>query len=147
VSPLIEEDSAFAKEAFSEITEMDIAKIDANEAVQKLIAFEGADVSSIEYGGVPIKFRVFLNKSLRHKMMRAKMQLDNAQGEDALNKTERLMYDVLGEVCTEYPWNDWKTWSRVDELAINSGGIQGVFVNIMDEIGRKSQDLKSFRRE
>ena len=116
MSPLTEEDSAFAKEAFSEITEMDIAKIDANEAVQKLIAFEGADVSSIEYGGVPIKFRVFLNKSLRHKMMRAKMQLDNAEGEDALNKTERLMYDVLGEVCTEPPWNDWKTWSRVDEL-------------------------------
>jgi hypothetical protein len=139
------EESDFVKEAFSEISEMDIAKIDANEKVQKLIAFDGADVGTIDYGGVTIKFRVFLNKSLRHKMMRAKAKLDNAEGEDALDKTERLMYDVLGDVCTEYPWNDWKTWSRVDELAVNSGGIQGVFVKIMDEIGRQSKDLKSFR--
>ena len=139
------EQTEFEKEAFSEISEMELQKIDANEQVQKLIAFEGADLGTIEYGGVSIKFRLFLNKSLRHKMMRAKAQLDSSEGEDALYKTEHLMYDVLAEVCTDYPWNDWKTWARIDEKAVNSGGIQGVFIKIMSEIGRQSQDLKSFR--
>lgn len=140
-----EQEPNFVDEAFSEITEMELQQISANEKIQKIIAFDGSDIGSIEYGGITIRFRLFLNKSLRHRMMRVKVQLENATGEDALFKTERLMYDVLGEVCVDEPWNDWKTWAVIDEKATNAGGIQGVFIKIMDEIGRQSQDLKSFR--
>ena len=138
-------ESQFVKDAFAEITEMDKSKLDADDRVKRLILAQDTQVGTVNYGGVEIKFRLFLSKSLRHKMMKGQKELESAKDEDALARSERTMYDVLGQLCIEEPWNKWETWAYVDEKSENVGGVQSIFLQVLARIAQAVEDVKNFR--
>jgi len=136
----------FVKEAYAEITEMEKKAIEGNAKIQQLLSGkEEKKYALIHYGGVEIRFKPFVGRQLRHKMMKAKKELVGVEPEDSLIKTEHLLYTILGELCVDEPFNDWKTWSIIDEKGDSIGGVQRIFMLIMAEIGRYNEDVKNFR--
>jgi hypothetical protein len=55
------------------------------------------------------------------------------------------MYDVLGQLCIEEPWNKWETWAYVDEKSENVGGVQSIFLQVLARIAQAVEDVKNFR--
>lgn len=139
------EESQFVKDSFKEIDEMEMNKLDADEKVKKLLSSQTSQLGSITYGGVEIRFQLFLSKSLRHKMLKGQKQLENAQDEEALARSERTMYDVLGQLCVDDPWNKWETWAYIDEKSENVGGVQSIFLQVLARIAQAVEDVKNFR--
>jgi hypothetical protein len=141
-SPL---ESEFVKDSFAELTEIEKSKLDADEKVKKLLQSQESQIGTITYGGVEIRFRLFLSKSLRHKMMKGQKQLEGAKDEEALSRSERTMYDILGQLCIDEPWNEWETWAYVDEKSENVGGVQSIFLQVLARIAQAVEDVKNFR--
>lgn len=135
----------FIQDAFAEITDMEKSKLDADDRVKRLILAQDSQVGIVNYGGVEIRFRLFLSKSLRHKMMKGQKELETAKDEEALAKSERAMYDVLGQLCIDEPWNHWETWAYVDEKSENVGGVQSIFLQVLARIAQAVEDVKNFR--
>ena len=141
------EDSAFVKDAYAELNEMDLKRFEGNERVSKFLSAPDENIGIINYGGAEIKFRLFLSKSLRHKMLKSKVMLENANDENALTVSERTMYDVLGQLCVEEPYNSWQFWAYVDEKSTVKGGVQGIFIQMLVKVTSAAEDVKNFRNK
>lgn len=139
------EETQFVKEAYAEITEMEKQAIEGNAKIQQLLSGKDEKYALIKYGGVEIRFKPFVGRQLRHKMMKAKKELVGEEPEDSLIKTEYILYTILGELCVDEPFNDWKTWAIIDEKGDSIGGIQRIFMLVMAEVGRYNEDVKNFR--
>ena len=140
-SPL---EDPFVKDSFAEIPEMDKAKLDADERVKNLLSAQDIQIGTITYGNTEIKFRLYLSKGLRHSISKVKTQLESATDEASVALSERVMYDVLGQLCVDEPFNHWETWAYVDEKS-TKGGVQGIFMEMMSRIAKAVGDVKTFR--
>ena len=139
------EESQFVKDAFAEISDMEKNKLDADEQVKKLLQSQDNNFGVINYGGASIRFRMFLPKNLRHKMMKSKTQLEGAQDEEALLKSEKSMYEIMGQLCVDEPFSHWETWAYIDEKSDNVGGVQSIFLQMLARIAQAVEDVKNFR--
>jgi len=137
----------FVTDAFAEIPQLELEELEKDERIRKAISAPEENVGTINYGGVDIKFRLFLPKKLRHKMLKNQKLLEMADTEDALTMSEKTMYEVLGEVCVDDPWNKWQTWAYIDEKSNNVGGVQSIFIQILARIAQAAEDVKNFRRK
>jgi hypothetical protein len=126
---------------------MEIQKLEADERVRKFLTVPDTQYGTVEYGGMEIKFRMFISKSLRHNMMRIRTQLEDAGDEASIAMSEKSMYTILGQLCVEDPWNKWETWAYIDEKLKNSGGVQNIFLQIMASVAQAADDIKNFRRK
>jgi hypothetical protein len=140
------EDSDFVKDSFAEIPEIEICKLDADERVKKLISAPDTQTGTIEYGGVEIRFKLFLSKSMRHRMLKSQHVIEKSTDEQSLTSSETIMYEILGSLCTEEPWNHWETWAYVDEKSENVGGVQSIFIQVLARIAQSADDVKNFRK-
>ena len=140
-------EETFVKDAFTEISEMDKSKLESDDRVKKFLLSQDTQIGTINYGGVEIRFRLFLPKSLRHKLMKGQKEFENAKDEEALAKSERVMYDLLGQLCIDDPWNHWETWAYVDEKSDNAGGVQSIFLQVLARIAQAVEDVKNFRNK
>jgi len=140
------EETQFVKEAYAEIDEMERNEFASNEKIRKLLSGKDEKYASVTYGEVEIRFRPFVGKRLRHKMILAKKEIDkDSASESGLVKTEQLLYDTLGALCVDEPFNNWKTWAYIDEKGDSIGGVQRIFLLIMSELGKYNEDVKNFR--
>lgn len=135
----------FVEEAFEEIDDMEKAALEGNEKIRRLLSTTSEKYASIQYGDVEIRFKPFVGKKLRHKMVIVKRDVDKDSTETGLYKTERLLYDTLGDLCVDAPFNNWKTWAYIDEKGDSIGGVQRIFLLILSEIGKYNEDVKNFR--
>ena len=139
-------ETEFVKEAFAEITEMENREFSANEKIRKLLSGKDEKYASVMFGEVEIRFLPFVGKRLRHKMILAKKEIDaSTESESGLARTEQLLYDTLGALCVDEPFNNWKTWAYIDEKGDGIGGVQRIFLLIMSELGKYNEDVKNFR--
>lgn len=138
-------DEKFVEDSFKELEEIEKQQLLSDEKVRAILTSSSTEYGSIIYGGVTIRFKLFIDKKLRHRMITMKGSFDNVDDESSLNATEKAIYELLGELCVDPPFNSWKTWAMIDERAGGVGGVQTLFVKIMGEIGRLAQDVKSFR--
>ena len=139
------EKEAFIKEAYSEIDEMNRKELEANEAIRNLIAQHDEKFSTFNFIGQKIRYRPLIGKRLRHKMAIAKKALNDDDPVAGLEKTERMIYEILGELCLDTPFNTWQAWAYLDEKAEGIGGVQPMFKSLMDDIAKTSEDVKNFR--
>jgi hypothetical protein len=134
------EEEQFVKDSFAEISEIDKAKLDVDERVKNILSSQEVQIGSVTFGGTEIKFRTYLSKSLRHSISKVRSHIDDSIDENTIALVERTMYDVLGQLCTEDPFNHWETWAYIDEKS-TKGGVQGIF------IAKAVEDVKSFRNK
>jgi hypothetical protein len=140
------EENEFVKQAFEEISEMENREFESNEKIRKLLSGKDEKYASVMFGEVEIRFNPFVGKRLRHKMMQAKKEIDkDTTSESGLAKSERLLYDTLGSLCVDDPFDNWKTWAYIDEKGDGIGGVQRIFLLIMSELGKYNEDVKNFR--
>ena len=136
----------FVSDSFKELDDIEKQQLDANENVKKLIVGTG-EFGVIPYAGTDIRYRKVLSKSLRHKVAKNKLIMgDLSDDEESVSKIEKMMYEVLSELCVDSPFNDWKTWAYIDEMAKDSGVVLQIFTILMQKIGEASEDDKDFRR-
>jgi hypothetical protein len=142
---MVDQDDQFVKDSFNEISDMDKQRLSADESVRKAITSQETKDGVINFGGAEIHFRLFLSKRMRHQMLVVKSRLDEVSAEENLAVSEKAMYDLLGSICINPPWNDWQTWAYVDEMSPNTGGVQMIFLQIMSAIAQATEDVKNFR--
>ena len=142
---MVDQEDQFVKDAFDEISEMDKQRLSADESVRKAIVSQEIKDGVINFGGAEIHFRLFLSKRMRHQMLLVKARLEDASAEENLTVSERSMYELLGSLCINHPWNDWQTWAYIDEMSPNTGGVQMIFLQIMSAIAQATEDVKNFR--
>jgi hypothetical protein len=140
-------DEKFVTDSFAELTELEIQKLDGDERIRKAISAPDENFGMVNYGGVDIKIKLFLPKSVRHKMVKTNTALEGANTEETLAISERTMYELLGMVCIDEPWNKWQTWAYIDEKSNNVGGVQSIFIQVLARIAQAAEDVKNFRRK
>ncbi len=55
---------------------------------------------------------------------------------------QRPMYEVLGDLCLDAPWNDWKTWAAID---VRTGSAPDMLERILAKIAPREDRVRSFR--
>jgi hypothetical protein len=132
------ENEAFVKEAYEEIDEMDRQTLERNEKIKLMIAAKNDAYATFTFIGQQIRYRPLIGKRLRHKMATAKNSLSSDDAEEGLKVTERIIYEILGELCIDEPFNTWQAWAYLDEKAEGVGGVQPVFRSLMQEITKSN---------
>ncbi len=134
----------FVKQAFKEVDLMEQDKIASNEKVRQLLANQQSVYGTYDVGNIPIRFKLFLSKKLRHKLMKMQADLSDNQTEDGLAQSEEVMYYVLSQICVDEPFTDEKTWKYIDDTS-ETVGVQKIFLDIMAVIASSAEDVKNFR--
>lgn len=139
-------ENKFVTDAFEEIPQLELQQLESDERVRKAIVAPDENFGTITYGGAEIRIKLFLPKSLRHKMVKTRNTIEGASSEETLAITERTMYELLGDICIDEPWNKWTTWAYIDEKSNNVGGVQSIFIQVLARIAQAAEDVKNFRR-
>ena len=136
----------FVEDAFSEIPEMVKATLDADLRVKSLLSGQVDSFELLKYGDTEIRFKTYLSKKLRHSISRVRTQLDASTDENTISIVEKTMYEILGQLCIDEPFNKWETWAYIDEKS-TKGGVQGIFIEIMSKISKSVDDVRTFRNK
>lgn len=129
-------------EAFGELEQVEIKEIESHEEVKKLISNQSSLNKQIVVGGIPIKIKAYMPRTVRIKIMKAGNDLKKCKNEEDISKIERRLYPIIASMCIDDPFDKAKTWAYVDE---KTGCIQDVIYKIVSEVHKLDEDVKSFR--
>lgn len=133
----------FVEQAFSEISEMEREEIRRNSRVIAALKARTDKRGEVTVGEEKIRFRITLNKKLRRKLsLYRNMKDEIAAG--PVEKTEDMLYDIISSLCVDEPWTNPKTWSVYDDEAEDFGA-EFVLIEMVGQIGKHAEDLKTFR--
>lgn len=128
------------KEGFAEADEMTKKALEANASVAGIIASGEKAVSKITVNGIDIRHKTFIARPLRRQLVKLSKTTDESDYEGM----ENTMYKTLALLCLDPPFDNPQTWSYIEE---QGGDASAILADIMANINKSQEDLKSFRRK
>lgn len=125
------------QDTLNEADEMKKKELESNAELLSLIttSMQQEKVNQITIGSAVIQFRGFLNRALRHKLIRAEKEGD-------IEKADEVIYDGLAALCTNAPYNDRYTWIYLEEKGVN---VIKILNEMMEVISANTASVKNFR--
>lgn len=128
------------KEGFAEADEMTKKALEANASVAGIIASGEKAVSKITVNGIDIRHKTFIARPLRRQLVKLSKTTDESDYEGM----ENTMYKTLALLCLDPPFDNPQTWSYIEE---QGGDASAILADIMANINKSQEELKSFRRK
>lgn len=131
------EEDDFVKEAFAEIDQMELDKLESNADIAKIIASDKKATAFIVVDGVQVNFTPFVSRPVRHQL--SKLQ---SKGTPTMEEAEDIIYKTLSLLCSDDPYNKPSTWKFIEAR----GGDAGTHLaEIMGKIAARAEQMRKFQ--
>jgi hypothetical protein len=140
------ETEEWLKQSLAEIPEIERQQLEANDEIRRLISVGSSKgdsvVKTVTFGDVSIRFKSFMDKRTRNRVLAAGRMMAAADGsQDSINTAEGSLYEALGMLCVDVPYNKASTWRYLDTLG---APVMKVLEEMLAQINRRDSEVKSF---
>jgi len=114
-----------------------------NDKVKELIVSTNTSYKEISIGTVTLRIKSYMPKKTRKDALRVGRELEGAN-EDTISAIEEKLYPIIASMCVDGPFTDALTWKHIDE---QTGCVQAVLFEMINEVMKTDEKVKSFRRK